>query len=160
MHSSRKNKPQRCSVCGGIGHKSRTCQQEVSLLAALSTALRYARHRRTRQTPYCTALYPPQTTYVTSTGAPFRRAYDTAVEAARAVADPAAAAAEWSTAVAEWSTAAAAAAAATTTTTTTAAAASPPAAARPTLEIPEGVLSGQKDRHRCARQQMWRGGLV
>lgn len=24
-HSSRKNKPQRCSVCGGIGHKSRTC---------------------------------------------------------------------------------------------------------------------------------------
>ena len=70
MHSSRKNKPQRCSVCGGIGHKSRTCQQAVSLLAALSTALRYARHRRTRQTPYCTALYPPQTTYVTSTGAP------------------------------------------------------------------------------------------
>ncbi|EOD27574.1 hypothetical protein EMIHUDRAFT_235566 [Emiliania huxleyi CCMP1516] len=29
MHSSRKNKPQRCSVCGGIGHKSRTCQQAV-----------------------------------------------------------------------------------------------------------------------------------
>mmetsp|Transcript_13860 Transcript_13860/g.42200 ORF Transcript_13860/g.42200 Transcript_13860/m.42200 type:complete len:121 (-) Transcript_13860:841-1203(-) len=25
MHSSRKNKPQRCSACGGIGHKSRTC---------------------------------------------------------------------------------------------------------------------------------------
>jgi len=24
-HSSRKNKPQRCSICGGIGHKSRTC---------------------------------------------------------------------------------------------------------------------------------------
>ena len=24
-HSSRKNKPQRCSVCGGLGHKSRTC---------------------------------------------------------------------------------------------------------------------------------------
>jgi len=25
-HSSRKNKQQRCSVCGGVGHKSRTCQ--------------------------------------------------------------------------------------------------------------------------------------
>lgn len=28
-HSSRKNKPQRCSVCGGIGHKSRTCSMVV-----------------------------------------------------------------------------------------------------------------------------------
>lgn len=28
-HSSRKNKPQRCSVCGGIGHKSRTCSMAV-----------------------------------------------------------------------------------------------------------------------------------
>jgi hypothetical protein len=25
----RKNKPQRCSVCGGIGHKSRTCSMSV-----------------------------------------------------------------------------------------------------------------------------------
>ena len=29
-HSSRKNKPQRCSVCGGIGHKSRTCSMAVT----------------------------------------------------------------------------------------------------------------------------------
>ena len=29
-HSSRKNKPQRCSVCGGIGHKSRTCSMAVA----------------------------------------------------------------------------------------------------------------------------------
>jgi hypothetical protein len=29
-HSSRKNKPQRCSVCGGIGHKSRTCSMSVT----------------------------------------------------------------------------------------------------------------------------------
>ena len=28
-HSLRKNKPQRCSVCGGIGHKSRTCSMSV-----------------------------------------------------------------------------------------------------------------------------------
>jgi len=31
MPSSRKNKPQRCSVCGGIGHKSRTCQRATGL---------------------------------------------------------------------------------------------------------------------------------
>lgn len=29
-HSSRKNKPQRCSVCGGVGHKSRTCSMAVT----------------------------------------------------------------------------------------------------------------------------------
>ena len=29
--TSRKNKLQRCSVCGGLGHKSRTCDQQTSL---------------------------------------------------------------------------------------------------------------------------------
>ena len=29
--TSRKNKLQRCSVCGGLGHKSRTCDQHAAL---------------------------------------------------------------------------------------------------------------------------------
>ena len=29
--TSRKNKLQRCSVCGGLGHKSRTCDQQTAL---------------------------------------------------------------------------------------------------------------------------------
>jgi len=33
-HSSRKNKPQRCSICGGIGHKSRTCTMAMQQQAA------------------------------------------------------------------------------------------------------------------------------
>ena len=36
-HSSRKNKPQRCSICGGIGHKSRTCTMAMQSQAAQQT---------------------------------------------------------------------------------------------------------------------------
>lgn len=37
--TSRKNKLQRCSVCGGLGHKSRTCDLAASKMGAGAQAL-------------------------------------------------------------------------------------------------------------------------
>jgi len=37
--TSRKNKLQRCSVCGGLGHKSRTCELAASKMGAGAQAL-------------------------------------------------------------------------------------------------------------------------
>ena len=37
--TSRKNKLQRCSVCGGLGHKSRTCDLAASKMGAGTQAL-------------------------------------------------------------------------------------------------------------------------
>jgi len=37
--TSRKNKLQRCSVCGGLGHKSRTCELAAYKMGAGATAL-------------------------------------------------------------------------------------------------------------------------
>eukprot|EP00966_Prymnesium_polylepis_P031911 742453-Prymnesium_polylepis.1 len=37
--TSRKNKSQRCSVCGGLGHKSRTCELAASKMGAGAHAL-------------------------------------------------------------------------------------------------------------------------
>lgn len=39
LYSSRKNKPQRCSICGGVGHKSRTCSMLYSEGAAPPSSL-------------------------------------------------------------------------------------------------------------------------
>ena len=37
--TSRKNKLQRCSVCGGLGHKSRTCELAATKMGAGAQAL-------------------------------------------------------------------------------------------------------------------------
>jgi len=39
--TSRKNKLQRCSVCGGLGHKSRTCEQALSKANEMMSEQKY-----------------------------------------------------------------------------------------------------------------------
>uniref|UniRef100_A0A7S3TPE6 Uncharacterized protein n=2 Tax=Emiliania huxleyi TaxID=2903 RepID=A0A7S3TPE6_EMIHU len=51
MHSSRKNKPQRCSVCGGIGHKSRTCQQATTYVTSTGAPAGYMPGRQQQPQP-------------------------------------------------------------------------------------------------------------
>ena len=54
--TSRKNKLQRCSVCGGLGHKSRTCDQQTALKSEnddeLSDRLTDSRGRRSSSEDY------------------------------------------------------------------------------------------------------------
>jgi len=63
-HSSRKNKPQRCSVCGGVGHKSRTCsmavqQQHPAAQPQWTSAASSLQYMQQQSQHAAAALHPP-----------------------------------------------------------------------------------------------------